>query len=109
MLHLSNDKCVQIGPPCLWRNSDMVRVGGARAFGYGSWAELWRDYLVFAPVRNPYERAASSYDYIRSLRTKVRILLITWFRACHCCEILYIKMLFVCAVHQLHGCKATLT
>jgi hypothetical protein len=38
--------------------------------------ELWMDYTVFALIRNPYDRAGSSYDYVLSRRKqKVRLFL----------------------------------
>ena len=41
---------------------------GPEAFGFQSFDELWEAYTVFALVRNPYQRAASSYDYILDRR-----------------------------------------
>lgn len=50
-------------PACMWHTNEIVRAGPA-AFGYTSFEAMWADYFVFTTVRNPYTRAASSYDYI---------------------------------------------
>jgi hypothetical protein len=49
----------------------MIRTG-ANALGYQDFHALWMDYTVFTLVRNPYDRAGSSYDYLLSRRTVVR-------------------------------------
>lgn len=53
---------LQKNPSCLWRVTDITRVGLSK-LGYGSFEEMWEDYSVLALVRNPYDRAGSSYDY----------------------------------------------
>eukprot|EP00892_Ulva_mutabilis_P012447 jgi/Ulvmu1/9575/UM054_0005.1 len=54
-------------PPCLWHVTDVMRIG-VQSLGYASWEALWADYTVMALVRNPYDRAGSSYDYTLGLR-----------------------------------------
>lgn len=58
---------MQAGPPCLWRATDITRVG-IKSLGYESLEAMWADYTVMALVRNPYDRAGSSYDYILGRR-----------------------------------------
>lgn len=58
---------MQAGPPCLWRATDITRVG-IKSLGYESLETLWADYTVMALIRNPYDRAGSSYDYILGRR-----------------------------------------
>jgi hypothetical protein len=64
----------------MWQASDLATFG-VQALGYNTMEELWMDYTVFALVRNPYERAGSSFDYLLSRRKKVRCslsLLVVW-------------------------------
>lgn len=72
---------MQTDPLCWWSAGDMVNHGAA-AFGYADFDELWRDYTVFALVRNPYDRAGSSYDYILD-RRQVRIVPRVHHASCH--------------------------
>lgn len=58
---------MQAGPPCLWRVTDIIRVG-IHNLGYESLETMWADYTVMALVRNPYDRAGSSYDYVLGRR-----------------------------------------
>lgn len=55
--------CSQKRPHCLWQSAELARAGHA-ALGFDSWEALWRNYTVFTAARNPFTRAASSYDYI---------------------------------------------
>jgi hypothetical protein len=55
----------------MWQASDMAKFG-VEALGYNTMEEMWMNYTVFALVRNPYDRAGSSYDYVLSRREKVR-------------------------------------
>jgi hypothetical protein len=59
----SSSHAVQARPWCAWHTNEIVRAG-PEAFGYSTFEEMWKDFFVFAAVRNPYTRAASSYDYI---------------------------------------------
>ena len=59
---------VQETPNCLWRVSDITR-NGLKKLGYDSFEAMWADYTVLALVRNPYDRAGSSYDYTLGRRT----------------------------------------
>jgi hypothetical protein len=45
----------------------MMRLGLSK-LGYKSWEQLWAAYIVFAVVRNPYDRAGSSFDYLKMRR-----------------------------------------
>ena len=62
--HLQNE------PFCYLDNRQMQDIG-LENLGYESWDALWQDYTVFTMVRNPYDRAGSSYDYLLK-RRKVR-------------------------------------
>ena len=48
---------------CYLDNKEMQKLG-LEELGYDTWDALWSDYTVFSLVRNPYDRAGSSYDYI---------------------------------------------
>lgn len=61
---------MQDKPFCFLNNKEMGELG-LEELGYESWQALWQDYTIFALVRNPYDRAGSSFDYILG-RHKVR-------------------------------------
>lgn len=48
--------------------NELQRQGAPHTFGFDTWQAMWRNYTVFALVRNPFDRAASAYDYIQSER-----------------------------------------
>ena len=54
---------MQTRPFCYVDNKEMQAIG-LKNLGYESWDTLWADYTVFTMVRNPYDRAGSSFDYI---------------------------------------------
>lgn len=55
--------------PCFYRQHH-VTAFDAQYWGYESWEELWMDYTVFTVARNPFDRAASGYDYILQRRVR---------------------------------------
>ena len=59
--------CLQKQGHCFWWK-DRLLGDGPEALGYPTWDSLWQDYTVFAVVRNPFDRAASSYQYIYAER-----------------------------------------
>lgn len=69
---------MQVTPNCLWRVSDITRIG-LKKLGYESFEEMWADYNVLALVRNPYDRAGSSYDYTLGRRTVRPPIALTWY------------------------------
>jgi hypothetical protein len=56
--------------PCLWRPRHFEKLDIKGDLGFDSFAALWRDYTVVTIVRNPYDRAASAYDYCARGRHK---------------------------------------
>lgn len=43
-------------------------MGGPQAFGFDSFQQMWRNFTVILPARNPFSRAASAYDYLANVR-----------------------------------------
>ena len=85
--------CVQ-RTNCLWLFKDMETVG-VSALGYTSWADLWRDYVVFGIARSPFDRAASTYNYLLQRRAKeVRHLQLFWLQ-------IFMKYAFDTSIQQL--------
>jgi hypothetical protein len=72
---------MQETPNCLWKVTDITRVGLPK-LGYNSFEELWADYSVITLVRNPYDRAGSSYDYTLGHRNVRYLLCILCIREC---------------------------
>lgn len=62
---------VQAHQPCFANILQLLEDGPA-AWGYASFADIWADFTVFAVVRNPFERAASAYDYVLGRHSLVR-------------------------------------
>ena len=59
-----------------------------KKMGYSSWEALWKDYTVFGLARNPYDRAASSYEYMYSeRRVRSTVFVCTWFLSGSACRI----------------------
>ena len=58
--------------PCFYRPGH-VTTPGIEHWGYRSWQELWMDYTVFTVARNPFDRAASAYDYITGRRMQALV------------------------------------
>ena len=54
------------GRGCLFTAFDIEAQGGPKSLGYASWEALWQDYYIFAPIRNPFDRAGSAYEYLTS-------------------------------------------
>ena len=57
------------GLPCSYRQY-AVKRDGLWKLGFDSWEELWKNYTVFSVARNPYDRAASAYDYLYARRAR---------------------------------------
>lgn len=60
--------CLQRNGHCMFAPHQLQRQGGPVALGFKNWHEMWLNYTVFTTVRNPYNRAASSYDYMEAER-----------------------------------------
>lgn len=74
---------VQTQPLCFLTADEMAAIG-LEALGYASWHALWEGYTIAGAVRNPYARAASTFDALLT-RRPVR-------RPVQCCQLVYIAV-----------------
>ena len=57
------------GKRCLWTAYAIDQAGGPSKLGYKSWDEIWMHFFVFMPIRNPWDRAGSAFDYMQAHTT----------------------------------------